>query len=136
MQINFKLRKICKWLCTFIKGKSALMAIWQKRTERAFDSVRPLNILHLVEHHVWPFFKNYAPLHSSYWHIYDSFSVWLWSILAASCRQEVLSQIKKSPPSFPFLLSFFHWRLVSHQMPLVPMFADFSIFPLLPISTI
>ena len=33
MQINFRLRKICKCPCTFIKGKSALMAIWLQKTE-------------------------------------------------------------------------------------------------------
>ena len=130
MQINFKLRKICKWLCTFIKGKSALMAIWQKRTERTFDSVPPLNILHLVEHHVRPFFKNHAPLHSSYWHIWFFLRL---TLINSCCQlQARSSQPEQKVSAFlSFFLSFFHWRLVSHQcMLLVPLFADFLIFPI------
>ena len=127
MQINFKLRKICKWLCTFIKGKSALMAIWQKRTERTFDSVPPLNILHLVEHHVRPFFKNYAPLHSSYWHIWFFLRL---TLINSCCQlQARSSQPEQKVSAFlSFFLSFFHWRLVSHQCLLCPYLLTFWYF--------
>ena len=126
MQINFKLRKICKWLCTFIKGKSALMAIWQKRTERTFDSVPPLNILHLVR----PFFKNHAPLHSSYWHIWFFLRL---TLINSCCQlQARSSQPEQKVSAFlSFFLSFFlSLKAGFSPMLLVPLFADFLIFPI------
>ena len=132
MQINFKLRKICKWLCTFMKGKSALMAIWQKRTERAFDSVRPFKYSSSCGTPCSAFPSKTVPRFILATDTYDSFSVWLWSILAASCRQEVLSQSKKSPPSFPsFFLSFTEgWFLTNASSALICWLFDISYWTL------
>ena len=72
------------------------------------------------------FFKNYAPLHSSYWHIWFFLRL---TLINSCCQLQARSSQPEQKVS-AFLSFFLSLKAGFSPMLLVPLFADFLIFPI------